>query len=850
MTADLRVVQEALIAWPRPSAGIASSDAARRLLDAVAHLQDGRSGRGDVAALVRQLLLEDGARFGGEPHLVVPVDALWPLPGDWSRTGCVARSQGGSLLVSAEPWCPPLYEDEDREAAQEQLAEVFRGPASPHLRSLQGAPADPFWRRTLDHTDYLSTAQRSAARAVALAPGGSTIILALPTGRGKTDVVWSRALARDSGVTVVVVPTVVLALDMERRTRQLAQRLRRQFSPVDRYAYVSSVDLDTKRAVREAIRTGQQRIIYTSPEGLMTGLRDALMSCARNGLLRQFVVDEAHIIDQWGQDFRPEFLTMAGLHSELVSCSPTGERPLTVLLSATLTGRHVDLLKRTFAPDGNVEVVWGSSLRTEPAYYAAHFADPEDRRKAVLEAIRRLPRPLVLYVSKIEEANAWQQTLRDAGLVRAAAVTGQSSEEARRLVVQRWRGEDTDGLPVPTELDVVVGTSAFGLGIDVSTVRSIVHACLPETIDRFYQEVGRAGRDGLPTVSYLATADQDGSVAKRLNGVVLIGAEKGWERWSALRDEAQRMPSGALRVNLQSLPGYMVEGYQRSADWNVKALTLMAQAGLVRLNAATAPPREADEDEDAWQQRRDAFYQGSRDVIDISVVNGSGLREQVWEGLMNDARQEITGAQAESLRRMREVAAGTRCYGDILAAHYRARTGEGTLITSPACRGCPGCRRRTAYGSGVLSTPEPSPRLPYVGRSVDPLNAGGNLLLVHWRDEAEYRDLLPELVAGLAGAGSGVFNCTDTAVLDAAQARVPGPVIRDDGELLTSYEGLVTVIMDRDATDIPAAMLQRLRHRLPTYVLGPASLPAPDKPHWRWQDVTANLSVRAALRSL
>ncbi len=849
MTTDLRAVQEAAAAWPRPPAGRAPGDAARRLLDAIANLQDGRSGSGDVAALVRQVLLEDGARFRGDPHLLVPGRDPWPSPGDWSRAACGTRPQDGSLIVSAVPWCPPLREHEDQKAAQRQLTEVFRGPASDYRRALQNTPADPFWRRTLGHTHYLSTAQRSAARTVALAPEGSTIIVALPTGRGKTDVVWSRALARDSGVTVVVVPTVVLALDMERRTKQAAQRLGRQLSPAGRYAYVGTLDPAAKRAVREAIRTGQQRIVYTSPEALMTGLRDSLMSCAQNGLLRQFVVDEAHIIDQWGQDFRPEFLTMAGLHAELIRCSPASELPVTVLLSATLTGRHIDLLKRTFSPDRHVEVVWGSSLRTEPAYYAAHFAAPEDRQSAVLEAVHRLPRPLILYVSKVEDANAWLQTLREAGLVRVAAVTGQSSEEARRLAVQGWRGEDTDGRTVPTEFDVVVGTSAFGLGIDVSTVRSVVHACLPETIDRFYQEVGRAGRDGLPTVSYLATADQDIPVAKNLNGVVLIGADKGWERWSALRDQAWKTPSGALRVNLRSLPGYMVEGYQRSASWNVKALTLMAQAGLVRLNAATAPSRERDEDDDTWQQRQDAFYRESRDVIDITVVNGAGLREQAWDGLMSDARRQITAAQADSLQRMRELVAGTYCYGEILAKQYRVRTGSETLITSPACRGCPGCRR-AAQTSDVLFPPEPSPHLSYVGKAADPLHAGADVLLIYWPDETTRRDLLPDVVAGLALAGAMVFHCADPNMLDAAQANITRPVIRDDDELLMSYEGLVTVIMDRNATGVSASVLQRLGRRLPTYVLGPASLPAPDKPLWRWQDVTANLSIRAALGSL
>jgi ATP-dependent DNA helicase RecQ len=196
--ADLRIVQAAVAAWPTPPDEAASGDAARRLLDAIADLPRDRCGPGDVAALVRQVLLEDQARFGGDPRLVLPAAAPWPSSDDWLQTGCIARGQGGSLVISAEAWCPPLHEAEDRAAAQAQLMEVYRGPASGRGPSQTEVPADPFWSRTLRHPTYRSIAQRAAARTVALAPGGSTVIVALPTGRGKTDVVWSRALLRDS----------------------------------------------------------------------------------------------------------------------------------------------------------------------------------------------------------------------------------------------------------------------------------------------------------------------------------------------------------------------------------------------------------------------------------------------------------------------------------------------------------------------------------------------------------------------------------------------------------------------------------------------------------------------------
>ena len=206
-----------------------------------------------------------------------------------------------------------------------------------------------------------------------------------------------------------------------------------------------------------------------------------------------------------------------------------------LMLSATLAQRPVDLLSHLFVMgDASVDVVWGSEMRTEPTYFLNNHLEESARVADVLEAVSCLPRPLILYTTKVTDAEAWVARLNQAGLARVERVTGKSRDDDRRTVMERWRGYQTDGEEVPTSLDIVVGTSAFGLGLDMPNVRTVVHACLPETIDRYYQEVGRGGRDGRPSVAYLCSGPNDGRIAASLNDVSMIGDELGWERWRRL----------------------------------------------------------------------------------------------------------------------------------------------------------------------------------------------------------------------------------------------------------------------------------------------------------------------------
>lgn len=838
---DLSVAAEALSAWPSPpqvAAGQTLSDACTRLLDAMSGLSAGRSAWRDVAALLRQVLVTAASTYGSAPALTVPNGEEWPTAAQWRDLNCASTTLAdGRLSIRAAEWIPGgVVGAPASTAARGEVLAAFRD-ADPMFASVR---ADPFWPRAhgAEFKTYRGESQRQSARAAVMSRD-ETLMVALPTGRGKTAVAWSKTMLSSSGVTVVVVPTIVLALDLERRTQELVRTANLSLSPDNRYAYVGSLDPASKESLRRALRAGTQRLLYTSPEAFVSGLAPAILDCAKEGRLQQLVIDEAHLIDQWGTDFRPEFQTMPGLIDEARALAPEDSRPAVLLLSATLGQRSVDVIDRLFATAGLSAMVWGTELRAEPAIFVDRAVDEASRQDSILRAVDGLPKPLILYTTRVRDAKAWVTLLQDAGYERVAGITGESTEQERAGVVEAVRGVRTDGSRVPTSVDVVVGTSAFGLGLDLPNVRTVLHACVPETIDRYYQEVGRGGRDGRPTVAYLCESPGDRELAQRLNSAVLIGDQKGWSRWQDLLRQGTNVSGLRYRVNRSVVPAYLPEGFNESAQWNVRTLTLMAQAGAIRFQV----PRWRDE---ADANDRDAFYESVGDLLEFELANGQFLSRAGWTDATERLRAELRSSQELALSAMFEVLEGGRCVGRVLAGHYRVRRGGGVLSTTPRCRGCPHCRLNPETAPG-LDVPEPSPRLPRVGTMADPLRAwrGASTWGLVWYMDGERYDVI---LTRLAQRGMRLFAGIDAVEADALQRSVPSsPVILDDPDsavtlMLSHPDPLVVVVADGQ---VPPRLRERLDLGLTTYVIGPQSTRSDVKPGWTLAD-TADVSIRAS----
>ncbi|MEJ8657140.1 protein DpdF [Streptomyces sp. MS1.AVA.4] len=831
----------------------------RRLRDAL--IRESGAWR-DIASLTRQILLEAQAREN-TTGFTVPLLPRLPTREQWEEMHCqtAMRDGGANLWVTALPWHPPVPNDVSRHAAQEDLRQVHLGDDSPHRRKLESYPADPFFTTTLgdDHSHYVSTGQRQAARAIALAEPGSTTVICLPTGHGKTAVAMAPALlaSTSSGVSVVVVPTSVLAADLERRAFKILERYGRH-SPTRRYAYTSGLSPQDRQQMRDDIAAGRQRLVFTSPEALVRSLKGPLEDAAEAGLLNYFVIDEAHLVEQWGNSFRTEFQTMSSHRRIWLSKAPAGRQPVTVAMSATLTGQQVETLDTLFASPQRARIVWASQLRHEPSYYIDAFGSETDRQTAVLNAVSYLPKPMILYTTKVEHAQEWVGRLHGHGLRRVASVTGDSTDAERRDALEGWGGKtaEDDG---ETRFDIVVGTSAFGLGVDLDDVKTIVHACLPETVDRYYQEVGRAGRNGSPSIAYLATTRNDEEIANYMSDEVVIGAPRAWQRWEAMFHSRTTIQD-RHRVSLDSYPPDMNEGFQRNRQWNIRILNLMVRSGIVAVHPPQPPAKDEGESDVVWKARIDQFYATVDGYADVELLDSDARNSEHFHARFETERQKLLHGRASALRELKVALRGDQCIGDVLGSYYRVPHGEGFRRTGITCRGCPHCRatakllpagfyRLAGEPRPLLPTPEQHGHLPLM-----PYFGDHQCLSLWWQD-ADDQALAARLVESLVRRRIAVVGGPgmDTHLRSQLQttARTRTVIVDDDGALLSDWHGPVIWMADPKAVSPGPEIATRFAWDAPTYLIHPRAMRHPERRGTPLVDVhPANLSIRRALEEL
>ncbi|WP_051303825.1 protein DpdF [Calidithermus chliarophilus] len=674
----------------------------RRLAGSLAGV-GGPASPADIACLVRQVLLREELRSGREVSLKVPKAAPWPSREEWTKTLVrVVEETRSHYRVRAQLWSPGWLDGVPGQAAfaERERSERRRTPSDPVVATVTGFES------------YTSPGQKQALRSVLFAPPGSTLCAVLPTGMGKSLLAQVPALrGAGRGLALVVVPTVALALDQERVLLDIARKARVPLPP--QLAYYGGQPGGERQAIQERILRDEQGVVFTSPDSLMGSLAFAVHQAASRGGLRLFAVDEAHYVSQWGADFRPEFQAVAGLRRNLLRVSPPANRFVTLLMTATLTQAGLETLKELYGEPGPFQMVSAAALRPEPEFWAADCgegASAEALREARLkEAVRYLPRPLILYSTTPDQAQRYFDLLCREGFRRVGVMSGRTPGAERHRLVQAWHHG---------ELDVMVGTSAFGVGIDQPNVRTVIHACMPENLDRFYQEVGRGGRDGAASVSLLLHAHDDWQIARQTSTNRLITLERGLERWEAMFVHNTPLGEGRLRLDLNAKPKDLRFSEEENQAWNLRTLNLMARAGLVVLDAEAPPDPSAYEDAVDYER---AVQQHQTSAV-VQVLENDHRNPRLWEERVAPVRTRQAEADQTGLAQMHALIVAARQkakFEKILAAAYRIAEGHLEETPSLACGGCPGCR---ASGEDPYPAEAPFPLPPqHLSVSVDGL---------------------------------------------------------------------------------------------------------------------------------
>ena len=294
---------------------------------------------------------------------------------------------------------------------------------------------------------------------------GRDVLAIMPTGGGKSLCYQLPALLR-SGVTVVISPLIALMRDQVRALRAAG---------VEAGALTSGNTEEETDAVWSAIHDGRLKLLYLAPERLAAGGTMDMLGRIGVSLI---AVDEAHCVSQWGHDFRPDYLRIGELRSML-------DVPVAAFTATADAETREEIIARLFPGRSPEQFLRGFD---RPNIHLAFAAKDSPRRQILEFAAARKGQSGIVYCGTRAKTETLAQALREAGHA-AIHYHGGMEADARRGAETRFQQED--GL-------IVVATVAFGMGVDKPDIRWVAHADLPKSIEAYYQEIGRAGRDGGP----------------------------------------------------------------------------------------------------------------------------------------------------------------------------------------------------------------------------------------------------------------------------------------------------------------------------------------------------------------